>query len=449
MSSNLLFFTGAGFSAGFLKYQNKCLTTPIITDLFRDKKYFEEIFDKLYPVKPDDHDQYKHWISEMKNTLLSVQKLGYKILFDLEQSDNLKPVLSSDVNFEMIFYLIEELLNFLPSDDENAFSTKHNKQIHRYYLPSVIADILPKYSTFKEINSSSVFQFKKFVLDFTMLFHSEINFLKPLNKYFEHLLSKRKLKYYTLNYDDLFLKALRLDQEEHDFESKFIKTFNAGYIIENNHTSNGKRTIDPNIIIQNPMNIPHCYFHIHGSVLYSNPSDFFSFRFHINPNEARKERRGIGNSLSQPLISGGNYDNNYIITGFDKDLKLNKEPHSSILKSFFLDSYNSNEVIICGYSFLDEHVNSTLKYVTNFTKSIQVIDFKSSVIEQRKFIANALVSLFEGNKKRDVNNFCNDELQNFFSDNLNPKIEFELCNIQFEFHFNGFKEFVNNELEKI
>ncbi|HEY5391239.1 MAG TPA: hypothetical protein VIJ57_03905 [Hanamia sp.] len=203
------------------------------------------------------------------------------------------------------------------------------------------------------------------------------------------------------------------------------------------------------IIFRNQTTIPHCYFHIHGSVLYSHSTDFFSFSFHISPKEASRARKGIGNSSSQPLSSGATYDNNYMITGYDKDLKLNKEPHSSILKSFFLDSYNSKEIIICGYSFLDAHVNSTLKYATNFTKSIHIIDFQTTFVEQQTFIANALTTLFEGVKKSEADLFYHNKLPNLLSGSTKSKLEFELCDIHFEFYFKGFMEFVKNELVKI
>lgn len=428
---NVLFLTGAGFSTAFLKYDKYVLNSKFLTDLLCDKKVMEEFYRILY----DDSPSFAFYnISELSELLIS----------DLERN-HLEDKLLLSPNFEQVFFLLESLINFSP-DSELKKANDGLNNYRRDYILSLICTPKPEYYDYI-IRVGDLYAFQEFMLDAISLFKVSDDDLELLSKYFYSIIDKHYLKYYTLNYDSLILDILaNINKTITDLE--ITRTFNLGCTYG---ASGGpiyaKDIFNTNAVFADRKN---SLFYLHGSVYYQDYIDTKIIKFE-NRKPISPKSRNLMNILGMPEprinanLDGGYRFNQSFITGLNKNIKLTEEPYSSIYTKFRTDLHETEELVIIGYSFNDDHINAILSSTPPKLKKITVVDYFSDSDDIRTKYYNFLNKFISSIKPFGFNQTI--ELWNMIGLPKN-KIEIDegfenlINNNAHEYDFNGVKDFI-------
>jgi hypothetical protein len=430
----VIIFSGAGFSQQYMKEKRIPLSTKTINELLSCENTFIEKYKDIFK-------------SDVPAGVLNTQKLYSQIWKILKNEKSYSNELYSP-NFETVFFVLNHLcqLKDRPFNQKTVGVNSH----FSCFLPTIVSSIKNDFDIPFEYYDFYLFQ--NFLLSYISIFEAKQDDLNKLNKFFRKIMEDKSLRYYTLNYDSLFIDALGLTANNYG-GSPFLSTseMNYGYRLDK---------LLPTRIMEHSNG--NCCFHLHGSVYFVGTTH--SCKMLDNKNEALKERQSNGAALLEELNTGEYRIQSEFIVGYDKDKVINLEPFNSMLLRFALDLIDDNteELIILGYGLGDEHINKLLIKLTapvrapffydpevrqsviesnvSKIKKITVIDLKEDVRDQERFFQHFL-TIGRENGEGDILDVYN---------MLNPPqiekgiYEYSIPNFTLRFDFNG----IDNYIEK-
>lgn len=322
----------------------------------------------------------------------------------------------SDINFETIINVIEELIVFYSKFDYRSWKSPGIPSLPRCFSDAIFEDKLLnfeivggivkhgyQFKTIKRYGSECIssycyhneapeqFFFQHLLLElYTAIttkiieyaFHSQEssnidtesaisqNFVKWMNQY----ISKNPVKLYTLNYDRLFKILL----ERSGYE--IFEGFDCGEFIEDDRI----RANVPKIFSDYAVN---SHYNLHGSIYWEledldqhslpNAELFLSYpnlQSNYSPSSFQMEK---GKTM---LLTN-------IITGYQKAQRGMLTPIKQMQASFDRSCISAKHLFIVGYSFGDEHINESIKTALRYNKDIivHIIDpgFRKNDVDQQ------------------------------------------------------------------
>ena len=295
-------------------------------------------------------------------------KIGEFIYNELKMHIQVAPELTEkSINFESIINVVEILINNLAKANlilgngfleikplvENIFNEEYlynwqkNNEFEGFEKQFILQSI------HNEFYNNVKIAIEKYIPNFT-------NEKNIYNQFLRNLISSLQEEYflriYTLNYDNMF-PAICTDNS-HFFNGFFEKP--------DRNTKKFKPDISGIITRRNE----NCFFNLHGSIYYS----FWE------PDETIEDIPDYYCLCNEPYNFGDpnqSFKNGILftpfITGFNKIQKTSFEPFKAFSTSFYLDCLDADVVLVIGYSFSDDYINSVLKNSTILKKSHIVI----------------------------------------------------------------------------
>lgn len=419
-----LLFTAAGFSQSYLKYKGKSLSTNFIGETLKDESEFCNLWKSCYKKDPPED-------------IIKVQKAYSKLYNELDNKQHYNNTFYP-LNFETILYLLEFICDM--NEPNNEFKSPIDNSFHRsFFLPRQVTQLKNKYSN---IYKRDLYHFKNFILDFVNLFEVEENVLKNAKKFFSYMMvkDKRKLNYYTLNYDNLFQKCI----------NENIEPVNYGHDIG---TSN---IVSSKIFTKYG---DHSCFHLHGSINYGISSN--TLKYHKDTKKAQKSRNDF---ISKEISTGNTIPISPIIAGYNKEAFFNNEPYSSFHLKLAFDLKEADKIIILGYGLNDEHINKLLIKkslpISNSSRgeevekniidskysnanSLIVVDKKDSIEDQKNYITRFFIIMRETGEK-DVPSDI--ESLKITESKENELYEYDFKQFKLIFYFKGVEEFFKSDI---
>lgn len=313
----------------------------------------------------------------------------------------------TDINFETIINLIEELTVYYSSFDsekklpsllsclltpkfENEifnFSVKGGEVKHGYQL-QIPAGIDYEFSDFAYHNETPKQFFLLHLLNeiltdisariskyaYHTSGHSVVDVSSPISKQFCKWLtasSKRSvLRIYTLNYDRIFKILL---------ERSGITLFEGFDCGENIPIGARLRADIPKILSDQNCN---CHYNLHGSAYW----EVLDLDENQLPNPEIVLTTGPNlpinsNPASFQIEKGKTLLVTNIITGYQKVQKTNITPYRQMHSAFDKDCCFADEIFIIGYSFGDEHINQSLKTAIRYNPNLKITVVDPSFIK--------------------------------------------------------------------
>ncbi len=371
---NTLVLTGAGFSSPIMKYKKYSLNSVFLTRLLCDVDFMKELHKEIYDSLPSEN-------------FIVICELANKLLKDLKKKQT-KENASIEPNFEQVFYLIENVINFSSSETS----------IKNSFILNILCDLKNTYSDYA-ITPMELYSFQEFMLDVISKFKASEENLSLLSRFFLNVMEKSYLQYYTLNYDSLIVDVLA-DINNNYKNLEITKNFNLGCT----YGTSGGGILAKDIFHTNPIfkDRKNSMFYLHGSVFYLDSWDTkiisFENRKLISPS-SRNLMHALGMPKPRTHINtdGGYKFDQSFITGLNKNIKLTEEPYVSIYAKFRIDLYKADKLIIFGYSFNDEHINAIIASSPPNLKKITIIDFINNDRNTRnnyhQFLNKVLVSI--------------------------------------------------------
>jgi hypothetical protein len=300
-------FLGAGASIPFFEVP---LTTQYLTGRIKQPNIWEGLIPRYNRVIDND------------------RKIELKVITDF--IDRIKSI-NRELDFERIIEIIDKVssYNFDPNTNEKIF---HN--ILRFYevdwRVSWQWDGMPFLS--RQLIAEQILEVQKKhkVKDYNTLVDLQ-------SQFFKYATTERGLSLVSLNYDDIVFDSI----EGMGFETGFSKGgFDISAFFE------AKKTVS----------------FLHGHIRFSLYGD--DIKYHDSSDQADQERLGkIKNSSwfkenKETLQNSPCYNfNTFIVTGQSKELAFNHNPYAAYYHKLAFDIATSNEIIIVGYSFGDDHFN--------------------------------------------------------------------------------------------
>lgn len=325
----------------------------------------------------------------------------------------------NDINFETIINVIEELIVYYSSFNSEKkvnsissilfdskferellnFSVEGNEIIHGFKLEIPIGNRLEFAKTAKNNESPEQFFFQQLlaeILDHIInriskyAYHSlgDSNIFEEnnvINELFSNWIKKiygdTILRMYTLNYDRNFKIILeKFDESNSIFD---------GFDIENEIKFNANI---PRILNDKESNV---HYNLHGCAFwnveesdgnpYTNPS--FCLKkipvFASNTDEYRTWQSEKGKSI---MLTN-------IITGYQKTQRGIFSPFKQMQAAFDEDCIFADTIFIIGYSFNDEHINSSIKNAIQYNKDVKFIIIDPS-FTKNDFDLNVMNKIF-------------------------------------------------------
>lgn len=289
-----------------------------------------------------------------------------------------------EINFESIMYLAELILNYYEHNEFTSypnliFNIKKNfiNQINKFekiYLTYKfkewfhISNISNTSFLGKQYGERGVFigfirRSHKLVCDLVNRYSSINNYKKhsilneKLKNFFNDLNLLYKIRYNTLNYDNLPVDVsgidffdgfdLKLNTDSSDYLRSQSKKIKNKYIKEIRLFNYKKFYSDKYL---------NSYFNLHGS-----------FNYHIFPVDnyfqlVKNKFRTTSGELASFNTTQEDFHimNTNIISGLNKAQKIFYEPFSHFYSRFKIDAINSKFIICIGYSFSDLHINDAI-----------------------------------------------------------------------------------------
>jgi hypothetical protein len=187
---------------------------------------------------------------------------------------------------------------------------------------------------------------------------------------------------YTLNYDSLFKELFCWALQQEVLGGTFVghgeeREFNLKSILKDRDS--------------------HCHYNLHGSVYWrvfnkKKTLDLEDWRFTLckfpywNPD-----------SFNLPLITveqGRSFVLSNIVAGYRKTQRTFLAPFKQMLTSFDIDCSDADNLFLIGYSFSDQHINSSIRsYIDeNKTLKVHLIDPKYAKMDNTNVLKDILVS---------------------------------------------------------
>lgn len=289
---------------------------------------------------------------------------------DKQTPSLLRNFLNNDIEKILDFSITEDKrkhgyrLN-IPEDKEYPFSNyAYNKENPtQFYLQHLISELNSKISTV-------VYEYSYHTKSHSLIeleSKNSQNFVKWISRFS----AKNNLRLYTLNYDRLFKVLL---------EYANIDCFEGFYPSGEVSDMDGLRCDLKRITKDDYSNI---HYNLHGSLFWKvkplNQSQLPSPELvYAGPNiSVNDEIVNVQIEKGKPI-----YLTN-IISGYQKAQKSMLSPFKQMHFSFDRDCLSSNQILIVGYSFSDEHINQCLKTAFRYNEKLQVEIIEPNFFENK------------------------------------------------------------------
>lgn len=399
-------------SCGFYCSDNKTRITEFISRVLKEKGYDEDKinFETIINVVEDFIIHYSNtnkipslsktfFSSRFENDLLNFsivggeEKRGFKLEIPKgKKYDYAKSSFNEESPEQLFFlYLLENLLTHI--DDKVSKYTYHTE---RHSL--VITDEK------KELNEN--FQ----------------NWIKQISE-------NSILRMYTLNYDRVF-KIL-----SERVGIKIFEGFDSGEFVPQEEV---------NVDLKKILSDFNCntHYNLHGSVFWKIKTRENGFE--IDPQVTLKSYPGLQiNNPGLPMLQmekGKNILMTNIITGYHKTQKSFISPFRQMQSAFDRDCMISDDIWIIGYSFGDEHINTSIKNALNHNDSVVLHFVDPSLFNtiDVEAVMNNLEKILIDVLKKDC--FSIRESQKKMSDNY-----YEYFEGKIKVNIMGMKDFLNTQ----
>lgn len=389
----LLLF-GAGASIPFFKQP---LTTTYITNEVMNKRIWETVLNEYWKIS-NEHIATPHQITKLIKTIKSN---FYNSNFEdiCEVLDKLA-LLNWPFDYEDKVVFKETIHSIIKC---KVLKNGNKRNYYSYIIPFLYRCVILSIFLNAENNHSQTY--KKMI-------NKQMEFIKNYTK------TDTKSSIVSLNYDDNLYQSIR-------------KFFNTGFIEDEKF--NNRNFFSVNEYFKANKTI--CF--LHGNIR------FWGYRFMNNTIESLSNRiQNIYNLKDEytPYNSFSKSFNITLTTGRDKELTFNEHPYSAYYTKLAVDILDSEEIIIVGYSFNDEHINRLLK---NFWSENRI---------KRIIIVDKIEGLIDSNHPENLNGVI-DKIEQVFSTSLNydNKEEFDKVNTEgygylfpkILFYKNGYEAFLN------
>ena len=389
----LLLF-GAGASIPFFE---KPLTTAYITNEILKKDRWEMILNE-------------HW--KTQNEPISTSHQIIKLIKTIKSN-------FYNANFEDIGEVLDKiaLLNW-PYDYEK-------KVVYKETIHSLIKCKILKNNIKRNFYSYKIpFLFRCVLLSIFLeaennhsaCYHNIIKKQKEFIDYYTQYDSKSSIV--SLNYDDNLYQSVK-------------GLFNTGFIKDEVYKNRNAFSVNEYF----KSNKTICF--LHGNIR------FWGYKFMNNTIEPLSNRiqnmYKIGDEYTPYNLNVPSF-NTSLITGRDKEVIFNEQPYSAYYAKLASDILESEEIIIVGYSFNDEHLNRFLKNYWSKNKFKRII------------IVDKIEGLIDSNHPENFNGVI-DKIEQVFSTSLNYDNKEEIDKVNTEgygylfpkilFYKNGYESFLN------
>jgi len=330
MKESIIILTGAGLTAGkeffgittsgltkdFLSYNHSELTEEnnLISFIYSEFCFWN----KLDPKKVDDN------LSQINfETILQMIEELFSYIEDAERTYHKHKFQNSVKN---TIYSLNRRLIFKINQVRNPkwknLSYFFIEKMYNHLIDEIIRQINPHN---KNANNKGMLGFKEF-----------------LNSQFDT--DKYSRRIYTLNYDNWL-------NNYYDYFDGFTNNkFDSKEVINN-------RDID-------------CHYNLHGCILWQRG---LIWQKVDEPEEHKHIQSFDGYTISREALLPSP-----IISGYNKLTRINSSPLLEIFHSLTSDCLTANKILIVGYSFNDPHVNNNLKFADKSAKIIIVVYYDKS-----------------------------------------------------------------------
>ena len=389
----LLLF-GAGASIPFFKQP---LTTTYITNEVLNKKIWETILNEYWKIS-NEHIATPHQITKLIKTIKSnFHNANFEDI--CEVLDKLA-LLNWPFDYEDKVVFKETILSIIKC---KVLKNGNKRNYYSYIIPFLYRCVILSIFLKAENNHSPTY--KKMI-------NKQMEFIETYTKY------ETKSSIVSLNYDDNLYQSIK-------------GVFKTGFIEDKNYINRNFFSVNDYF----KANKTICF--LHGNIR------FWGYRFMNNIIEPLCNRiqnmYNIKDEYTPYNLSSKSF-NITLTTGRDKELTFNEHPYSAYYTKLAVDILESEEILIVGYSFNDEHINRLLKnfWGKNRIKRIIIVD----KIEER----------IDCNHPENLNGVIN-KIEQVFSTSLNYDKKEEIDKVNSEgygylfpkilFYKNGYESFLN------
>lgn len=255
----------------------------------------------------------------------------------------------SQINFETIMQIVEELFVFIEDIEKSKHTFKNRRSVK-----NTVFELNSRLIT--HINRVRVPKWKDFIYLFVEKLHNHlldlvIDNILPNNsnsknkgmieysKFIAQNFTQNSRRIYTLNYDSW------LNQFANYFDGFTHNNLDRDKIIFDRDTN--------------------CHYNLHGCILW----ELFDTKKKLKtPNTWKDHQSFAGYTIAREAILPSP-----IITGYNKLTRINQSPYLEFFHSFTQDCSVSKNILIIGYSFSDPHVNNILKLIPKISKIVIVV----------------------------------------------------------------------------
>ena len=256
----------------------------------------------------------------------------------------------SQINFETIIQLVEELFVFIEDIEKPKWNAKFKRSVK-----TTAFNLNSRLIT--HINRVRIPKYKDAIYLFIEKVHNHlidliISVIQPYNTDGEnkgmvefsnflknHLGNSKVKRIYTLNYDTW------LNKHANYFDGFSNNNFDRDKVLFNRNTN--------------------CHYNLHGCILWQLFADLKKLS---EPEEWKNHQSFAGYTIAREAILPSP-----IITGYNKLTRINSSPFLEIFHSFTQDCIEADSILIIGYSFSDPHINNILRLKPDKTKIIIVV----------------------------------------------------------------------------
>lgn len=323
------------------------------------------------------------------------------------------------VTFETIIDLVEELHQYLASQDTMGFHEfKSPTPVILAVQPTIANDVLPSRGCATDFLRSVYFHFLDHVIGRVCVYSQGVtghSLNTALSEFVQHITKRSVLRHYTTNYDRLFIDA-----------NPHISLFDG---FQGNGA--GTRSIDRDRIALRANE--HCHLNLHGSIYWN----LRVMEWVTTPGQVHMSPQGASQDHSQ---SGAPHLRTNILTGLNKPARILFSPFSEFYHSFYNDCLNTDLLFVVGYAFGDWHIDKAIQDRVLLQRNVKVV-----VITYIQAWVDALVRGSFPDPWSDQWTHLQNSFQDEFEERVDDTGWIVSKNGKYEVYWKGFEKFLRDQ----